>query len=264
MSETVINKSSYIALSSMRCRKAVATLELVMALPVILVLIVAMVWLGYAVIGQAEVTAEARHGAWSQRFEPWTRSKFAFSQDQEVSAQASTKIKVSPIFDGMGDPEADQSIDQGNWDHRSVPFQALPNWKLYAETAIAANREGLMSDYRDARSIFEQLRSIGATALADALQRAIEGLLNPSQQLELDGDHYEQRMQLEGGLTAEKNRAETLELKRAIDQQQQKIDDLKDDASSKDESPGHDELIWLQEQILERLKIQLELAESDE
>ncbi len=242
-----------------RGRTAIATLELVLALPVILVLLVAMVWLGYAVIGQAEVIAEARRSVWSQRFEPWTQTPFAFSQSQEAIGESTTTINVSPKLDGFGDPESIQTMQQANWDHRSVDFQPLPNWQLYVDIAIAAKREGLPSTEEDPRSAFEQPRSIGATTLADALRQITDELLNPSRSMESSGQSQSRRFELDRDLESANREGEIRELRREIDRLERAIEELKGG-----DAPDKDDQIWLEEQRLERLRIELNLKESDE
>src|SRR6476620_9827420 len=50
-------------------RRAMATLEFVMALPVLLLLMVGITWLGFSVISRSEALIEARDKAWKKRFD---------------------------------------------------------------------------------------------------------------------------------------------------------------------------------------------------
>lgn len=243
----------------MNRRSAIATLELVLALPVILVMLVALVWLGFSVVGQAEVAVQARHQAWSQRFEPWDQTPFTFSTDQSVTGDASTSVNVSPLLDGFGDPKASHVVAQANWDHRSVEFRNVPNWRLYADVAIAAKREGLLSLYEDAQAAMQSLESIGSTALADALRQATEELVNPGGQLESGGESRERRLELERDLEEQKKRGKIRDLNAAIEDQERTIDRLK----QSDDDDDQDRL-WLAEKQLERMKISLELMKRDE
>jgi hypothetical protein len=222
-------------------------------------MLVALIWLGFSVIGQTEVTVEARHDAWSQRFERWNQTPFAFSQDQSVTGDATTTVEVSPLLDGFGNPESSHIVAQANWDHRSVEFRSIPNWRLYVDTAVAARREGLLSQYEDARAAMAPLESIGSTALADALRQAAEEMINPGGRLESDGDRRQRRLELDRDLEKERKRGEIRDLESAIEDQEQTIDQLKesDDENDRDR-------LWLAEKKLERMKISLELMKRDE
>ncbi len=243
----------------MHRRRAVATLELVLALPIILVMLVALIWLGFSVVGQTEVTVQARHQAWSQRFEPWNQTPFTFSTDQSVTGSADASVKVSPLPDGFGNPQSSHVVAQANWDHRSAEFRSLPNWRLYAEVGIAAKREGLLALYEDAQAVMESLESIGSVALTDALRQAASQLINPGGQLENDGDNRERRLELDRDLEKQKRRGKIRDLQSAIDAQQRTIDRLK----ASDNEDDKDRL-WLAEKTLERMKISLELVKKDE
>lgn len=237
--------------------RGIATLELVMALPVILTLLVALVWLGFAVIGQAEVTVEARYKAWSQRFEPWSQSTFAFSADQQASGDATTAVEVSPLLDGFGDPQSQHTIEQANWDHRSVEFRAVPNWKLYAEVGLASKREGLIARYEDARSTVDQLQNIGVDALQSALEDLASDLFRSGSRLEFDLQREEQQTQLEGELEEQKRLGRIRSLENEIELQKANVDRL----SAEDESEGQARL-WIAEQKLKRLEVMLKLVKS--
>jgi len=238
-------------------RKAIATLELVLALPVILVLMVALVWLGFSVVGQATVTTEARHQAWSQRFEAWTAAPLAFSEQQQAEADATASVEVSPLLDDFGDPRSRQTVEQANWDHRSINFQPLPNWTLYAEFAVAAKREGLLSQYEDARAEFAQLESLSARELADALLQAATELVNPANLFESDGAARQRRLELDRDLDAQDRQGRRQDLEAQIDQQEQLIQRL-----SESDVPDDVDRLWLAEQKLERLKISRELLDQ--
>ncbi|MEM9586237.1 MAG: hypothetical protein AAGA03_03060 [Planctomycetota bacterium] len=236
----------------MRRRTAIATLELVMALPVVLALFVAMVWLGFAVIEQAKVTTEARHEAWKQRFQPWTQTPFAFTETQEVTETADADVNVTQLLSGVEGAKSQHTVRQSSWDHRTTEFKSLPNWKLYADTAIAAKREGLMSAYQDAKSQFDQLRSLGSQALADALAEAVSDLLGPGQTFESSGSSQESRLELDQQLEKQRIEGEIRDLEQSIDDQKRIIDELKDSEEEDDQ-----DRLWLEEKKLERLKTEL-------
>tara|TARA_R110002049_G_scaffold4601_4_gene31964 strand:- start:241114 stop:241902 length:789 start_codon:yes stop_codon:yes gene_type:complete len=237
-------------------RCAVATLELVLALPVLLVMLVAMVWLGYAVIGQAEVTVEARQDAWQQRFEPWSQAPFTFSQNQQATGDASTTVNVSPLLDGLGDPESEHTLEQANWDHRSVEYKSLPNWDLYVDVSVAAKREGLMSLYEDARSLLQSAGGQGSSAL-NLAQQFISEMLQSSRDIGSGGNAAEQRTDLDKQLAEQDIRGRIEDLNNQISQQKRLIDQLQDS----DDEDAEDRL-WLAKQKRKRLEISLKLVKS--
>ncbi len=238
-----------------RTRNAIATLELVMALPVILVMLVALVWLGYSVIGQATATVDSRHQSFSQRFQPWTQTAFAFSDEQTITEQTTESIEVSPLLDGFGDPESSHTVQQGNWDHRSVETDSLPHWELYLELAVASKREGLLSSYQDARDLFERLRGFGREALAEAVREASISLIDPGIRFGSDAEVIEDRLELEESLEEQRKQGRVDRLNKQIADQERLIERLKDDGQAEDR-------LWLAEQKLTRLEIILQLVEK--
>jgi hypothetical protein len=164
---------------------------------------------------------------------------------------------VSPLLSGFGNPQASDVVAQANWDHRSVEFRSVPNWRLYVDVGIAAKREGLLSQYEDARAAMESLESIGSTALSDALTQVAESLLNPGNQLNSDGENRERRLELDRDLEAQRKQGKIRDIESAIANQRQTIDRLKQSEDDQDR-------LWLAEQKLERMKISLELVKRDE
>lgn len=237
-------------------RDGAASLELVLALPVLLAMLVAMVWLGFAVIGQAEVTAQARQDAWTQRLEPWTNTAFTFSDDQQVTGEATTTVNVSPLLDDLADPESEHTLEQANWDHRSVDYQSMPNWELYADVAVAAKREGILSMYEDARALFNSASGDGSSAL-NAIELLIAQLRQSESQIDSAGNSAQQNAELEEQLQEEDRRGQIQKLENEIADQEREIERLEnsEDDDAKDR-------LWLAKKILKRLEISLKLVEA--
>jgi hypothetical protein len=237
-------------------RKAIATLELVMSLPILLVMTVCLVWLGYSLIGQARVNVQARHLAWQQRFQDSSDSVFDFTVGQQATEAASESISVTPLLSSESGPESSQTIERGSWDHRTIELTSVPNWQAHIDLSTAAAKAGIQSMVDDLRAQFEPLEDLGSDALQEALAEYTRDLLNPSDRFRLDSRNSEQRTELDSELEKSRLEGEINELEDAIDKVRNDLDELKDsDESDQD-------LIWLLEKRIERLEIELDLARS--
>jgi hypothetical protein len=136
-------------------RSGVATLEFVMALPLLFVLMLCILWEGFWMIGRAEVITEARNKAWKKRFDnasgdpllfPVLTSAFYHQDKDYAQEKASTKVQISPAFDMIPGPEAANTILAGSWDHRAMSFEKPPHLKLMA-TAAAIGKGGNLLDW---------------------------------------------------------------------------------------------------------------------
>lgn len=124
-------------------RRGIATLEFVMALPVLLLLMVGITWLGFSVIGQTEVLVEARNKAWKRRFEDASKKPLYFpllkglynEKADYVTERSSKRLRVSPVFDSLPGPEASHTILAGSWDHAAMKLDAPPDVKLMGVAA---------------------------------------------------------------------------------------------------------------------------------
>src|SRR5262245_37247814 len=120
-----------------------APLEFVMALPVLLLLMVGITWLGFSVIGQTEVLVKARNNTWKRRFDDAAKRPLYFPillslYDRKadfVSERANQTVDVSPMFSRLPGPEAGHTILAGSWDHRAMKFDKPPDLKLMAIAA---------------------------------------------------------------------------------------------------------------------------------
>jgi hypothetical protein len=161
-----------------------ATLEFVMALPVLLLLMVGITWLGFSVIGQTEVIVEARNKAWKKRFENENQVPLMFPtgigdvQNPEyagdadyVTEEASKTVDVSPIFSMVPGPKSSHTILAGSWDHRAMPLKAPPDWNLIKYALANAVTGKLQSAAAILSNIDQLLADAVANAAAEAAAR---------------------------------------------------------------------------------------------
>jgi hypothetical protein len=123
-------------------RRGIATFEFAMALPILLLLMVAITWLGFSVIGQTEVLVEARNKAFEKRFENKSDAPLHFPilpgydrGEDFVTETAKKTVNVSPIFKMIPGPEAACTVLAGSWDHQAMKFDEPPDLKLMARAA---------------------------------------------------------------------------------------------------------------------------------
>jgi hypothetical protein len=121
-------------------RRGVATLEFVMSMPVVLTMFALLMWLGLSVIGQSEVTVQARHKAWKQRFDDKSRQPLIFPTAEGfyelpkdfAAGEATKNINAAPIFSRMPKPQSTMTVLGGSWDYRALPLDKAPHWKQHA------------------------------------------------------------------------------------------------------------------------------------
>jgi hypothetical protein len=140
-----------------RNRRAVATLEFVMALPLLFVLMICILFEGFWLIGQAEVLITARNDTWKKRFDNASGDPLLFpvlddpvplglyhKAKDYVTEKATTEVDISPAFEAVADPEASHTILAGSWDHRAMPFEKAPHLKLMAIAAAVGTGGNLL------------------------------------------------------------------------------------------------------------------------
>lgn len=168
-------------------RRGIATLEFAMALPVLLLLMVGITWLGFSVIGQTQVLVTARNKAWKQRFDDKAKRPLMFpsglsvaknpfysTEADYVTEKATQKVQVSPIFNGVPGPEASHTILAGSWDHRAMPFDKPPEWKLMATAAASGKGGSVQTWLTNLSDPLGRLKDIGANILAENARRMTE------------------------------------------------------------------------------------------
>ncbi|GAB5406751.1 MAG: hypothetical protein Aurels2KO_49820 [Aureliella sp.] len=248
-------------------RRAVATLELVLTLPLLLALIVALVWLGYSLVGQTQVTIAARHSAWAERFGKWDGRPFDFNDTSLHESEKSQSVNVTPLLASESGPQSRHAVAKGNWDYRNVEFRAAPNLELMTQVMFAAKTTGVISDYEDLRDALDELQSIGDKALGETLAEIARELTTPSEQIERDGDAAENRAELDRDLDKAKAEGDLRDLRQERDRLEQQLKDAEadsdeaDDADESTESSGEDRK-WLIEKKLERVEIEIDLAKD--
>jgi hypothetical protein len=138
-------------------RRAVATLEFVMALPLLFLLMLCIIWEGYWLIGRAQVLIQARNDTWKKRFDDVSGDPLLFpilddpvplglyhQNNDYAHEKATAKIEVSPAFDAAPGPQASHTILAGSWDHRAMSFEKPPHLKLMAVAAAVGTGGNLL------------------------------------------------------------------------------------------------------------------------
>jgi hypothetical protein len=167
--------------SAVRRYRGMAPLEFVMALPILLLLMVGIVWLGFFVIGQTEVIIEARNKAWKKRFVNEKQVPLMFptalgdienpeypGDADYVTETATTKVDVSPIFAMVPGPKSSHTILAGSWDHSAMPFKAPPDWSLVKYALVNSLTGKLQSAASIIQNLDTVLEDIVKQAAADA------------------------------------------------------------------------------------------------
>jgi hypothetical protein len=159
-----------------------ATLEFVMALPILLLLMVGITWLGFSVITQTEVLVQARDKAWQRRFDNPQQQPllfpaglvvaknplYSYGRDY-VSETVSRPIDVSPIFQAVAAPKATSTILAGSWDHRVMQMDSRPNFELYLRAAANATTKDIQTRLGSLTNLFASFDQLGASAIAQAI-----------------------------------------------------------------------------------------------
>lgn len=154
-----------------------------MCLPILLFLTVAIVWLGFSVAGQSEVTITARNQAWRLRHggpadNPQIggtpeEQPFDFSSSALVTDEESKIIKVSPIFDSLPQPKSKHAVLCGSWDFTVADLNRPPNWQWYTALAASAGRVGLEGALDDLNLFSGNLAGQAESMIRDALQESL-------------------------------------------------------------------------------------------
>jgi hypothetical protein len=130
-----------------------------MALPLLFVLMICILFLGFWMIGQSENLITARNETWEKRFDDKSGDPLLFpvlddpipsgfykQANDYVTEKATTDVDISPAFDAVADPEASHTLLAGSWDHRAMDLQKPPHFKLMA-TAAAVGMGGSVLDW---------------------------------------------------------------------------------------------------------------------
>ncbi|HEX5472477.1 MAG TPA: TadE/TadG family type IV pilus assembly protein [Lacipirellulaceae bacterium] len=163
-------------------RRGIATLEFAMALPILLLLMVGITWLGFSVVTQTEVLVQAREKAWQKRFDNPKQQPLLFPaglvvaknplysySDDYVTETATKAVDVSPIFKAAPAPKATHTILSGSWDHRAMDMNSPPNFKLYFRAVANAATKDIQTQLGSLTNLIGSLEQSGAAAIAQAL-----------------------------------------------------------------------------------------------
>ena len=109
-------------------RRGVATLELVMCFPILVIMVAMIFTLGTAVLTQSEVTMQVRKEAWASRTNPQNQRPFnileAHSSGKETSEKTKSFRKYTNLFPQIPRTAyATNVILTGSWDSRQIPYE---------------------------------------------------------------------------------------------------------------------------------------------
>jgi hypothetical protein len=128
-------------------RRGIAPIEFAMSLPILLLLIVGIVWLGFIIVGQSQVIVQARTNAWSHRFENRSDAPLEFptsigsganplydAEKDHATERVTKEVHVSRVYDHFATPKSSHTVLAGSWDHRALPFDGFPEFELMVKT----------------------------------------------------------------------------------------------------------------------------------
>ncbi len=234
--------------------RGVATLELVLCLPILLVLIVGIVWLGNSVITQTEVVIDARYQTWQQRSSN-QGTALLFLTDDIVSENSTEKVTVSPLFDDMASPESSHDVMADAWDFELLPLDQAPNWKQYLLAAANAKTAGLQNGYVDARNQLSQFQNAAGNvwkSMAADMIRDLTRLGDSAKTLLSDAESTESRQQQQA-----RNR-----IKKSLDAKREQLKSAKQELRELDQDAS-DGLRDVLKNRVDRLQAEIDDLEAD-
>lgn len=247
-------------------KRGIATLELVMCMPVLLVLMIGIVWLGYSVIGQSAVTVDARYKAWDKRFDEGESEALRFLDDDFATEESTEEINISPLFDDVSPPESSHDVAIGPWDHNKVDLNRFPNWELYLTAAANAKTGGLQNAYSDARNDLTQLQNIAGQLVIEEIENIIRDMLrNPLDNFLPGAGSEKDKQEAEAEAKKAQLKQSIADTEREIEQTEDHIDELKQqegDAEG-DEKESIESRIKIAKNKLKRLKAKRKRLKSD-
>lgn len=246
-------------------RRGTATFELLMAMPLLFSIIILITWQGFSMIGRAEVTVQARHDAWQKRYDDPPGDPLVFLQgdileeadlveSDIIDGEASTSFELSPLVDGLPDPEAKLRLMVGSWDHRQLPLDEPPNYKVHGLMAGSALLGRFQNLLVQAGNIWQRVEN-AAEGLADWQEGLFESLDGDLKEIDgsLDEDRERKREELKQQMQDADDRIESLD--QQLDETNDRIKDLVLEGS---EEAGEGE-----EQETESAELQLLLAKRN-
>ena len=254
----------------MRCttrKPGIATLELVMCMPVLLVMMVGIVWLGFSVVGQSQVAIEARNAAWKKRFDDNSQPLNFIAEDYYVTEDATTEISVSPLLDDVAPPESSHDVANGTWDHDNVDLNRAPSWQLYLTAALNAQTAGLQVVYTDLRNTVTEMQNLGRQLVVQQIQNLIKEFLDdPLAQFKGGADNAKDESERRAEREKRKITQEIESTRAEIDQVEDRIDELtkqKRDAEDDEIKESLESRIRMNRNKRKRLQAQLARLRAD-
>jgi hypothetical protein len=128
-----------------RCRSpkrtGVATIEMVMCFPVLIIMVAMIFTLGTATLSQSEVTMQVRNEAWALRTNPKNQRPFgilqAHSSGQEAVDKTKTFRRYTNLFPQIPrTAQATNVVLTGSWDHRYIDFERSSFLPIYPHFGV--------------------------------------------------------------------------------------------------------------------------------
>lgn len=158
----MINSQS--SVEFVQSRQGIASLEVVMALPIIMLLWMFIFWVGLFFLNYTEVTIGARREAWIKRDQPrQSADAFDFGKIDAVSETQRRPTKFGPF--GQVAVEHTHEALVGSWDYRTIPLDRQMHWELYTRLG-GRMLEGKLTQFRDLRRLMSGLTSGESAASA--------------------------------------------------------------------------------------------------
>lgn len=116
-------------------RRAVASLEMVMVLVPLILMFVALLWIGLVSIRGEQVASQARFDAWSRRDDTAAAPlKFSNHTQGRIERRVSNPVKMSWLVDALITPRSRHVVVGGAWNDPHLKLERVPNWSLAATT----------------------------------------------------------------------------------------------------------------------------------
>lgn len=122
-------------------RRGVATIEMVMCFPVLVIMVAMIFTLGTATLSQSEVIMQVRKEAWALRTNPQNQRPFgilqAHSSGQEAIDKTKTFRRYTNLFPQIPrTASATNVVLTGSWDHRYVNFERSSFSPIYPHFGV--------------------------------------------------------------------------------------------------------------------------------
>jgi len=184
--------------SRRRRRRGVAPLEFSLSLPVLLIVMVCVFWLGTAMYKLNEVTVQARNKAWKKRYTQPRSEPFRFDVEGRVEGQSRQRVGVSPLFESFAPASSKHTVMAGAWDHRQLQRfrmnEQQPSWNLVRQLGSSVVRGEMNNALSQFLRDIRQLKFSGSALMAlvrnrfprfaqlEAMMNRVKGLLGEQSQ----------------------------------------------------------------------------------